>query len=127
MRRKRTNLEFRSEEKVWPTVERWARTTGYVKASSSRAARVYCHGGRWIRPHIVVEVTQDGDRVHLRACLRLGRSVWLNPIFALLLLCALMPYEIPVTSRGRPAAERARKDLNMLLERLGQQHLLFRE
>jgi len=111
----RTILSFETDTDVWPIVESWAEETAYREIAKGDAWRRYQKGyGMLVAPK-KVEVRQEGKNVQLQA--------WVNPnLIARMGALFLIPSEMDIGSgwKGKLPRSQARKDVNILLQRLGQ-------
>jgi hypothetical protein len=112
---KRTTRNFEFARDVWPVVETWARERDFTERSRAGSRRRYQQGhGMMVAPK-VVEVKRDGNRVEIQGFVTVGI---LNRIMTL----AIMPGELDL-GRGYMAMiprSTARRDVDMLLQRLAQ-------
>jgi len=115
---KRSILRFDTNDDVWPIVESWARERGYREKTRGENWRRYQQGyGMLVLPKMV-EVRQDGATVEIQGWIR---NFLLNRIMVLFLMPAEMDlgkgflWTIPRST--------ARRDVNILLEKLGQPHI----
>lgn len=113
---KRTIRDFTYSGDVLDTVAQWAAQSGYQAQVSESDHHLYQKGsGFWVAPQRL-DVSRNGDQVHLEAWIRAGWFVRLMSFF-------ILPAEIHIGSGGMKAAlprKMARKDINALLETLGQ-------
>jgi hypothetical protein len=111
----RTRLDFQAGVDVWSTVEQWAQEFEYVLTAQAEASRLYQKGQNFLVIPQMVQVTWAGAGYHLEAWVR-------NPTINRILTLGLAPSEMVINSGkfvGVVARNKARKDVNVLLERLG--------
>jgi len=112
---KRTILRFQTEIDVWTILESWAEETGYREIDKEQTWRRYQKGyGMLVAPKRV-EVSQEDKSVQLQA--------WISPnLIARISMLFLMPAEMDLGSGfvGKLPRSQARKEVNILLQRLGQ-------
>jgi hypothetical protein len=112
---KRTVLNFEANNDVWPIVENWAREREYREKMKGNNWRRYQQGyGMLVAPKLV-EVHQEDRKVELQAWVSINI---INRIITLF----LMPAELDLGSgfMGSIPRNTARRDINILLQRLDQ-------
>jgi hypothetical protein len=111
----RTVVEFQAGVDVWSTVDEWAQEFEYVLTAQDGASRLYQKGQNFLVIPQMVQVTWTGAGHRLEAWVR-------NPTINRILTLGLAPSEMVINSGkfvGVVARNKARKDVNILLERLG--------
>ena len=111
----RTILSFETDTDVWPIVDNWAQQTGYREIAKGETWRRYQKGHGVLVAPKKVEVRQEDKNVQLQA--------WVNPnLLARMGALFLIPSEMDIGSgfKGKLPRSQARKDVNILLQRLGQ-------
>ncbi len=116
----RTVREFNYRGDLWPLVDAWASETGYRLVKQEDSGRLYRKGGWLLMAPAFLEIRQDRGKVRLEA--------WVKADFFLVVsLLTGKKAETGIEPGGLTAAvprKRARVDLNLLLQRLGQTSLL---
>jgi len=112
----RTEIDFDSVQDIQKIVEDWAQQHGYKFQEMEDDMRLYQRGsGFWTAPMRLAFI-QNGEHVHLEAYVY-------APLFNRLMAFFLVPKETHIESGGFVASvprAMARKDVNALLESLGQ-------
>lgn len=112
----RTVRNFTVSLDVWPIVERWAKTEGFVLVEDLGETRRYQKGNGWIVLPTKLEVTLKDSSVHM--------EVWVyGSIFNRIFTLFMLPEEITIESGGvRALIPRtvSRESVNRLLTLLGQ-------
>jgi hypothetical protein len=112
----RTVRDFAASADVWPIVEDWARDSKYDLKESTESTRLYQRGHGFMMAPMMLELSQEGDKVHLEAWIRSGFLQRLMSVF-------LAPAEMGIEPGGiRLVLPRstARTAVNELLGQLGQ-------
>jgi hypothetical protein len=112
---KRTILRFEINTDIWPIVESWAREREYGEKTKGNTWRRYQQGhGTLVAPKLV-EVRQEGTKVELQAWISIN-------ILSRIMFLFIMPAELDLGPGFRGAVPRstARRDVNILLQKLGQ-------
>jgi hypothetical protein len=112
---KRTVLSFEVNNDIWPVVERWAQERKYREKARGDTWRRYQQGyGMLVAPKLI-EVRQERTKVETQGWVHMPL---INRIFTLF----IMPAEMDLGSgfMGVVPRRMARRDLNVLLEMLGQ-------
>jgi hypothetical protein len=108
-------MRFETDANIWPIVESWAKEREYREKSKGNTWRRYQQGyGMLVAPKMV-EVLQDGRKVEIQGWISIN-------IFTRVIFFFLMPAEVNL-GRGFFAGiprSTARRDVNILLQRLGQ-------
>jgi hypothetical protein len=113
---RRAIIEFSPDGDPWPVILEWAQQSKYLPIQRADGAAHFQKGlGFWVAPQNL-HVTVAPDTVRLEA--------WIsaNTFVRAMSLC-ILPSEITIESGGFTAAlprKMARKDVNRLLETLGQ-------
>jgi hypothetical protein len=112
----RTEIDFERVEDIQKIVDDWAEQHGYKFLEMEEDMRVYQRGkGFWTAP-MRLGYRQTGERVHMEAYV-------FAPLLNRLVSLFLVPKECNIESGGFVASvprAMARKDVNALLETLGQ-------
>jgi hypothetical protein len=112
---KRTVLRFETHYDIWPVVEDWAKGRDYREKARGETWRRYQQGyGLLVLPKMV-EVRQEGTAVEVQGWVR-------NFLLNRIMLLFLMPAEMDLGKGFLAVVPRstARRDVNVLLEKLGQ-------
>jgi hypothetical protein len=113
---KRTVRDFKSGVDFWPTVDNWAKETGYALKESSSTKRLYQKGkGMWVAP-MMAEISQTGTDIHLEAWIRVS-------IFNRIMGLFILPAEMGIESGGLKGVvprDIARTAVNKLLTKINQ-------
>jgi hypothetical protein len=112
---KRTILRFETKDDIWPIVESWAKERDYREKSRGDTWCQYRQGyGLLVAPK-AVEVRQEGTTVEIQGWV-------INNIVNRIMFLFLMPAEVDLGKGFMATIPRgtARRDVNILLERLGQ-------
>lgn len=116
----RTVREFNYKGDLWALVDGWAAETGFKLQQQEESWRRYRKGGWLLMAPAFLEIRQDRGKVKLEA--------WVKADFFLVVsLLTGKKAETGIEPGGLTAAvprKRARADLNLLLQRLGQKSLL---
>lgn len=119
---KRTILRFETSRDVWPVVENWAKDRDYREKKRGDSWRRYQQGyGMLVLPKMV-EVRQEGPNVEIQG--------WVRNILISRIMCLfILPSEVDLGKGVGAVIPRstARRDVNILLERLGQPAIKIRE
>ena len=113
---KRTILRFQINGDVWPVVESWAKERDFPEdLRVSNNVRRYRQGIGWLVLPKIVEVKQERTQVEIQAWVH-------NPLINRIVTLFLMPAERDIGSGPLWMIPRstARRDVNILLQRLGQ-------
>lgn len=112
----RTKIDFDSVQDIQKIVEDWAQQHGYKFQVMEGDMRLYQRGsGFWTAP-MRLAFSQNEEHVHMEAYV-------FAPLFNRLMALFLVPKETHIESSGFVASvprAMARKDVNALLESLGQ-------
>ena len=112
---KRTVVQFETNMNIWPLVEAWAQERDFRPRKRDATSCVYQQGNGLMVAQKMVQARQDGTRVELMG--------WV-PVNILNRICTLfiMPAELDLGTGLMGAIPRstARRDFNVLLQRLGQ-------
>ena len=118
----RTIYDFEVDYDVWPVVDEWASEHGYSLVQSSGSRRVYQRGNiMWSMPTMLQISVTDGA-MHLEAWLRRD-EVSRTMVMITSLFIVRPPLEVALESGGLmgvTARSKAREQVNVLLQRLGQ-------
>ena len=117
MSSRRTMLEFDSDADLWTVVEGWAKETGYRQVDSGDSWRRYQKGHGILTGSMLLEVRREDNKWHLDAWIHANIMARIGALF-------LIPSEMSIQSGGLKGAvprRIARRDVNALLQRLGQQ------
>ncbi len=112
---KRTIINAQIDSSIWPVVESWAKEREYRQVASGDNWRRYQQGyGMLVAPKMM-EFSQVGPKVVFQGWIKIST---INRIFTLF----IMPSEMDLGSgfMGSIPRNTARRDLNLLLQRLGQ-------
>jgi hypothetical protein len=112
---KRTILRFQFNGDVWPIVESWAKERDFPENLRVNNVRRYRQGIGWLVLPKIVEVKQEGAQVEIQAWVH-------NPLINRIVTLFLMPGERDIGKGALRMIPRstARRDVNVLLQRLGQ-------
>lgn len=116
MAAKRAIIEFTPNGDPWPAILEWAQNTKYRPLTRGEGSAHFQKGlGFWVAPqNLFVEVTPESVRL----------EAWISAgMFVRAMSLCILPAEITIESGGFTAAlprKMARKDVNRLLETLGQ-------
>ncbi len=112
---KRTVLNFQAGGDVWPVVEMWAKERDFREKTRGPDWRRYQQGNNLLVLPKMAEVRQQGNQVQVQAWVR-------NPVINRIMTLFLMPSERDLGKGTLWIIPRstARRDLNILLQRLGQ-------
>lgn len=112
----RTVLDFEHKGDIKDIVEEWAAGHDYKFKEMEGKLRMYQRGtGFWTAPMRLVYM-QEGNKVHLEAYVY-------TPLLSRIMGLFIVPKEAHIESGGFVASiprKMARKDVNVLLEKLGQ-------
>lgn len=83
----RTIRDFNVSSSIWPTVDEWAKQTGFRLKKSEDSRRLYMKGGLFAVP-VLIEVQQQGEHIHFEAWVKrtqlsISANLLLPPEFAL--------------------------------------------
>jgi hypothetical protein len=111
----RTRVDFQSAADVWGELERWAHEFKYELRAQDEASRLYLKGQNILIPPLMVQMTATQAAYHLEVWVR---SPTINRVLSL----GMLPSEMVVNKVGFIGfvpRDKARKEVNVLLERLG--------
>jgi hypothetical protein len=111
----RTKLDFQTGADVWSALEGWAQEYKFELRAQDEASRLYQKGQNILIPPLMVQVTVTQAAYHLEAWVR-------NPMINRILTFGLLPTEMVINKGGFLGfvpRDKARKEVNILLERLG--------
>ena len=113
---RRTAVQFRCDDEIWPIVDKWARENGYGEKESTSNERTYQKGsGFWVSP-MMLKVGCHDQETTIEAWTRISPLVRLLSLF-------ILPSEMGIESggfRGVLPKSIARKAVNKLLAQVGQ-------
>ena len=113
----RTVRDFVPAGDPWPVVDQWVQAQGYRLIEQSGVGRRYQKGsGFWVAPRML-EVSSQGDHLHLEAWVK-------NNALVRVMSLGILPAEIGIESGGVKAViprKMGRDEVNTLLTPLGQQ------
>jgi len=111
----RTKLDFQTGADVWSTIDQWAQEYKFELRAQDEASRLYQKGQNILIPPLMVQVTVTEAAYHLEAWVR-------NPMINRILSLGMLPSEMVINKGGVLGfvpRDKARKEVNVLLERLG--------
>ena len=114
---KRTRINFRCENPIWPTVEKWAAENGYKPVFQNSAERIFQKGVGFLVAPMMLSISQKREEVKGEAWIRAGMLVRIFSLF-------MLPAEMGIESggiKGMLPRKIARAAVNKLLTALGQQ------
>lgn len=112
---KRSIIRFDSNNDVWSTIENWAKERNFREKARKDGWRQYQQGNAILVAPKVVEIQQEGTQIEIQAYVHI-------PLVNLIITLFFMPGEIDL-GRGIKASvprNTARRDVNILLDRMGQ-------
>lgn len=108
-KKKRTQIKIQSTTDLWPQIEQWCQDHGYKSRESVAGRRLYQRGNGFWQAAARLEVTQEGE-------------IW--QLDAFLFITSFVTHTDLALDETGPIAKLPRsqrkKELNMLLEQLGQ-------
>ena len=111
----RTVVEFQTGVDVWGALDQWAQEFKFELQAQDEASRLYQKGHNILIPPLMVQVTVTEAAYHLEAWVR-------NPMINRILTLGLLPFEMIINKGGFLGfvpRDKARKEVNVLLERIG--------
>jgi hypothetical protein len=111
----RTVAEFQTATDVWGALDQWAQEFKFVLRAQDEASRLYQKGENILIPPLMVQMTRTEAAYHLEVWVR-------NPMINRVLSFGLLPSEMVINKGGFIGfvpRDKARKEVNVLLERLG--------
>lgn len=112
---KRTIVRFETEANIWPVVESWAKERDFREKKRENNYRLYQQGYGMLVAAKLVQVRQDGKQVELQGWIHANMLARIGSLF-------ILPSELDLAPgfRGGLPRSTARRDVNILLQRLGQ-------
>ncbi|MBK5093918.1 MAG: hypothetical protein JJE48_10445 [Actinobacteria bacterium] len=111
----RTVVEFQTGVDVWSELDQWAQEFKFELQAQDEASRLYQKGQNILIPPLMVQVTVTEAAYHLEVWVR-------NPMINRIFTFGLLPDEMIINKGGFLGfvpRDKARKEVNVLLERLG--------
>ena len=115
----RTRRTLRFQGDIWPIVDQWAQENGFELAEQDESSRIYQRGKGRGAPAKVCRIGREGNSYFLEAWLGFGTFLFVDNSF-------VFPREMKVDGggmRARPARDKGKKLVNLLLVALGEPEL----